>query len=173
MGIEDAIGHNQRSRKKSFFPLYTERTTLEEAIELSKKMSKKISSAHLYSCKTMRCTCFHTRPSWSAFSNCSRGLSNEFGIWIWKISLAWLTLVTQLELQCPICVENIGEDVSLQKEVISFLNDDKIYDHQQIRDYEVPMFEIIHEKLGRPITSWRDFQMVVMVSFGWDSVWLI
>ena len=65
----------------------------------------------------------------------------------------------------PICAEYIVENGSLKKGTISFLTDDKIYDHQQIRDYEVPMFEIIHEKLGRPITSWRGFQMVVMVSF--------
>ena len=41
----------------------------------------------------------------------------------------------------PICVEYIGEDGSLQKGAISFLTDDKIHDHQQIRDFEVHMFQ--------------------------------
>ena len=49
----------------------------------------------------------------------------------------------------PMCVEFIGEDGSLQKGAISFLTDDKIHDHRQVRDFEVRMFEIIREKLGR------------------------
>ena len=57
----------------------------------------------------------------------------------------------------PICVEYLGTDGKVNKMAITFLSDDKVHSHQQVKEFERRMFEIVREKLGRPITNWIRF----------------
>ena len=56
----------------------------------------------------------------------------------------------------PICIEYVSDNGELKKGAISFLTEDKIHDHQQVKEFESRMFEIVRSKI-RNITNWKRF----------------
>ena len=54
----------------------------------------------------------------------------------------------------PICIEFKAADGTFTKGAITFLSEDKEYSHQQIQQFEQRMFEIVREKLHRPLNHW-------------------
>ena len=55
---------------------------------------------------------------------------------------------------CPICIEFKAADGTIAKGAITFLSEDKEHSHQQIQQFEHRMFEIVCEKLHRPLNHW-------------------
>ena len=54
----------------------------------------------------------------------------------------------------PICIEYRADDGSIAKMAITFLSEDKDHSNQQVQQFEKRMFEIVREKLKRPMTKW-------------------
>ena len=57
----------------------------------------------------------------------------------------------------PICVEYRNSDGTISKMAITFISDDKDHSHQQVQQFERRMFQIVRERLGRPINNWIRF----------------
>ena len=55
---------------------------------------------------------------------------------------------------CPICIEFKAADGTIAKGAITFLPEDKEHSHQQIQQSEQIIFEIVCEKLHRPLNHW-------------------
>ena len=56
----------------------------------------------------------------------------------------------------PICVEyKTEEDDGVHKGAITFISDDKLHDHQQVKAFEKRMFQILREKHGFQINHWQ------------------
>ena len=51
----------------------------------------------------------------------------------------------------PICIEFKAADGTIAKGAIIFLSEDKEHSHQQIQQFEHRMFEVVCEKLHRPL----------------------
>ena len=54
----------------------------------------------------------------------------------------------------PICIEFKAADGTIAKSAITFLSEDKEHSHQQIQQFEHRLFEIVREKLHRPLNHW-------------------
>ena len=55
----------------------------------------------------------------------------------------------------PICIEyKIIDDDSAHKGAISFISDDKDYDHQQVKAFARRTFEILRKEIGLEISHW-------------------
>ena len=57
----------------------------------------------------------------------------------------------------PICIEFKAADGTFTKGAITFLSEDKEHSHQQIQQFEHRMFELIREKLHRPVNHWNRY----------------
>ena len=144
------------STEKYVFSLYTEKTSLKEAIQRLREMSSSL-ALHI----------FTAAKQWEAHSVLRSNLDIDSIISIEDYqknleaiysenptSMAYSGNKVTVALY-PICVEYLGTDGILKKAAIAFLTDDKVHDHQQARDFEGRMFEIIREKLQRPILNWK------------------
>ena len=54
----------------------------------------------------------------------------------------------------PICIEFKAADEAIAKGAITFLSEDKEHSHQQLQQFDDRMFEIVREKLHRPLNHW-------------------
>ena len=54
----------------------------------------------------------------------------------------------------PICVEYLNSEGGIGKAAITFISKDKDHSHQQVQQFEKRMFNILQEKLNRPIKNW-------------------
>ena len=54
----------------------------------------------------------------------------------------------------PICIEYKTDDRTIRKGDITFISDDKDHSNQQIQQFEKRMFQIVCNKLRRPIKNW-------------------
>ena len=145
-------------KEKYVFALYTESSTLEDAIERLRKLAMPL-ALHIYTA-AMQWDAHNTaRLSLDKFSiitieDYQRNLEAIFSENPTSMGYSGNKVTTALY---PICIEYIGDDGLLKKGAISFISDDKLHDHQQARDFERRMFEIVREKLGRPILNWKRF----------------
>ena len=56
----------------------------------------------------------------------------------------------------PICMEfKTTEDGPVHKGAITFISDDKIHDHQQVKAFENRMFEMVRNDFGLNMTHWQ------------------
>ena len=73
-----------------------------------------------------------------------------------KTSLAYSSNKISVAMY-PICLEYNDETGKLCKGAVTFISDDKDHSHQQVQKFEERMFEIVRQKLQRPINSWSRF----------------
>ena len=145
-------------KEKYIFSLYTETSSLKEAIDRLNKMTNKL-ALHIYT----------AAKQWEAHVEARNHLDKESIITIEDYQMNLEAVYTENPTSMayssnkvtvalyPICVEYIDANGDLKKGAISFLTDDKVHDHQQVRNFEKRMFEILKEKLGRSFKYWKRF----------------
>ena len=61
----------------------------------------------------------------------------------------------------PICIEFKAADGTIAKGSVTFLSEDKEHSHQHVQQFEHRMFEIVREKLHRPLNHWIRYRRCV------------
>ena len=136
------------------YALYTETATMQEAVEKLKSMLPRLASHILTSHKQWNeHALFHENLDESAI------IQWKIIRWTWMLfllrtQLLWNMLQTTKAFALyPVYVEYINDDGELNKGAICFLKEDTKHDHQQVVRFEKIMFEIVRDKLQRPIIN--------------------
>ena len=144
--------------EKSVFSLYPYTTTVEDAVEKLKVLAKTL-TWHIYT----------SHRQWSAHDVQRSCLDANSIITVedyqMNIEVVYNENLTSLACSSnektvalyPICVEFLNNKGELGKGAIAFLSDDKIHDHLQAEMFELRAFEIIRERINRPIYNWKRF----------------
>ena len=153
------VQNSPKTVKKSVFSLYTYTETVLEALRKLRLMVEEGLKWHIYT----------SHRQWTAHEVQRSNLDTESVITIEDYqmnmeviyrenptSLAYSTNKKAVALY-PICVEFLNTDGQLCKGAIAFLSEDKKHDHQQVEQFEKRAFNIIREKVGRPINHWKRF----------------
>ena len=143
------------SIEKSVFNLYPETLTTEDALIKLTEM-----------CKPLRKHIYTSHKQWDAHEKARQNLDLNTIISIEDYqmnmevvyaenptSLAFSTNKMTVAMY-PICIEYLAEDGTIRKGAITFISADKDHCHQQIEQFEKRMFQIVREKLKRPILKW-------------------
>ena len=146
------------SIEKSVFSLYPETCSVQDALLKLEKM-----------CKPLRLHIYTAHRQWNAHNQFRENLDMFTIITIEDYqmnlevvykenptSLAYSTNKMTVAIY-PICVEYRNSDGTISKMAITFISDDKDHSHQQVQQFERRMFQIVRERLGRPINNWIRF----------------
>ena len=141
--------------EKSVFSLYPETCTVHKAIDLLQEM-----------CNTVKLHIYTAHMQWNAHALARLNLELDSVISIEDYqmnmevvftenptSLAYSTNKISVAIY-PICVEFKNEDNEICKGAITFISDDKDHSHQQVQQFEKRMFELVRDKLKRPVNNW-------------------
>ena len=143
--------------EKKVYSLYPIEMTLQEAIDELRESLPKLCK-HIYT----------AHRQWHAHSTLRTNLDESSVITVEDYqmnieveftenptSLAYSTNKLTFALY-PVCIEFI-QDGEIKKGAVSFISKDRNHDHQQVQKFEIRLFEIIREQLGREIRNWGRF----------------
>ena len=143
------------SVEKSVFNLYPENLTAHDALTKLSQM-----------CKPLRLHIFTAHKQWNAHEKAWQNLTVNSIISVEDYqmnmevqykenptSMAYSTNKMTVAMY-PICIEYKTDDGTIRKGAITFISDDKDHSHQQIQQFEKRMFQIVCDKLRRPINNW-------------------